>query len=134
MFLVVCEVIVRHKDGTFLLMQRDTVKHMGGRWELSAGGAAQQGETPLEAARRELREETGIVSDSWEELGRVVHYRRHVFFVEFLCRTDCPKDSVTLQPGETMAYRWVTRAELQKMPQEELATLRRFMFLEGLER
>ncbi|MCA8961842.1 MAG: NUDIX hydrolase [Planctomycetes bacterium] len=35
------------------------------------GGMVDPGETPLEAARRELSEETGFVSDDWTELGRV---------------------------------------------------------------
>ena len=29
----VCEIIVRHTDGTYLLMQRDPRKHLGGMWE-----------------------------------------------------------------------------------------------------
>lgn len=54
-FHLVCEIIVRHEDGTYLLMQRDKKKHFGGMWEASAGGSALQGETPLECAVRELR-------------------------------------------------------------------------------
>ena len=37
-FHLVCEIIVRHTDGTYLLMQRDPQKHLGGMWEATAGG------------------------------------------------------------------------------------------------
>ena len=42
-------------------MQHDLRKHHGGEWEVTAGGSALQGENGLEAAIRELKEETGIV-------------------------------------------------------------------------
>ena len=57
---LVCDIIVRHTDGEYLLMQRDSRKHYGGMWEATAGGSALQGENPLDCAIRELREETGI--------------------------------------------------------------------------
>ena len=45
---LVCDVIVRHTDGEYLLMQRDSKKHYGGMWEATAGGSALQGEKPLD--------------------------------------------------------------------------------------
>ena len=47
---LVCEIIVKHTDGTYLLMQRDLNKHYGGMWEATAGGSAVAGENPLECA------------------------------------------------------------------------------------
>ena len=38
MYHLVCEVIVKHTDGTYLLMQRDKNKHYGEYWEATAGG------------------------------------------------------------------------------------------------
>ena len=73
---LVCDVIVRHADGVYLLMQRDPRKPWGGMWEATAGGSALAGETPLECAARELREETGIVSTDLRHLcGVFVRHR-----------------------------------------------------------
>lgn len=68
---LVVEVIVRHVDGTFLLVQRDHAKQIFPGWyEVSASGSALKGETAREAACRELAEETGITSGELSELGR----------------------------------------------------------------
>ena len=120
MFHIVSEVLVRHTDGTFLLMKRAPEKHFGGMWEATAGGSALQGETPLDCALRELREETGIVATELEELQLLRINKRRQFFADFLCVTDCDKDSVTLQAGETVDCRWVTKEELLAMPEGEL--------------
>lgn len=128
---LVCDVLVRHTDRSYLLMRRDPRKHYGGLWEATAGGSALRGETPLDCARRELREETGIRAEELRELGRVRSANTH--YVEFLCETDWPKDRVTLQEGETVAYRWVSREELIAMRKEELVTKRMQGFLTELQ-
>ena len=128
---LVCEVLVRHADGSYLLMRRDPRKHYGGLWEATAGGSALQGEAPLDCARRELREETGIRAEELQELGRVRSANTH--YVEFLCVTDWPKDGVTLQAGETVAYRWVSRTEFLSLRGEELVTKRMQGFLKEKE-
>lgn len=41
-------------------------------WEIIEGGS-DPGETPLEAAQRELREEAGLTAAKWEQLGDEIH-------------------------------------------------------------
>lgn len=131
-FHLVCEIIVKHKDGSYLIMQRDTRKHLGGMWEATAGGSALQGENPTTCARRELYEETGIVSDSLVEIGRVLHHEHKSFYVEYLCITDVDKNSIVLQEGETSDYKWITADELRRLSRDELATQRILNFIEEL--
>jgi 8-oxo-dGTP pyrophosphatase MutT (NUDIX family) len=126
------EIIVRHTDGNYLIMQRDMRKHLGGMWEATAGGSALQGEDPLACAKRELQEETGITSDKLVEIGRVLHYAHKTYYVDYLCVTDVDKNSVVLQDGETSAFKWVTAKELRGMSRDELATMRLLNFIKLL--
>ena len=48
-------------------MQRDPRKPWGGMWEATAGGSALAGETPLECAARELREEIETAEEEIRE-------------------------------------------------------------------
>lgn len=132
MYHLVCDIIVRHIDGSYLIMQRDARKHHGLMWEATAGGSALQGETPVQCAMRELREETGIVAESLQEVGRT--RERQSYYVEFLCVTDRPKNSVTLQEGETVAYKWITRQQLLDMDKDDLVTQRMEQFVKELKR
>lgn len=129
---LVPEIAVRHTDGTYLLMQRDSRKPYGNMWELSAGGSALQGEDPMTAAQRELYEETGIKSDDLVQIGRVVSAVYPTIYVEFLCETDMDKSAVTLQEGETVDFKWVAKEELLAMKSTELLTHRIQKFVDDL--
>ncbi len=108
----VTEILVVHRDGTVLLMQRDLQKPIHpGTWEASAGGSVIKGEDFLDGAKRELLEETGIHADTLTELYQDV--TADTIYRGYLCVTDVPKDSITLQEGETIAYRWVRLPELR---------------------
>ena len=107
---LVCEILVRHIDGDYLLMQRDFCKpNYGGYFEATAGGSALKGEDVLTCAERELFEETGIVSDLFEIIGK--HISCDTIYYSFLCVTDCNKSAITLQEGETMSYKWISEKE-----------------------
>ncbi|MBE5779198.1 MAG: NUDIX domain-containing protein [Clostridiales bacterium] len=106
---LVCDVLVRHRDGDFLLMQRDYAKpNYGGKYEATAGGSALKGESELECAKRELLEETGLCAESLEEFGRYIS--KDTIYVSYLGTVDCDKASVTLQPGETISYKWISES------------------------
>lgn len=107
-----CEVLVRHTDGDYLLMQRDFSKpNYPGYFEASAGGSALKGETALECARRELQEECGITRGDFEPIGDYDSVEDQTLFSAFLCTTDWDKSAICLQEGETIAYKWVSEAE-----------------------
>jgi len=101
-------------------------------WEATAGGSALKGEGALACAIRELREETGIESEALTEVGRVVNDHNHTIYVEFLCVTDCEKERVTLQEGETSAFKWVAKDKLISMKKDELVTERMQRFVDEL--
>jgi len=124
MYHLVCEIIVKHNDGTYLLMQRDFEKHLGGMWELTAGGSAMTNETPIECAIRELREETGIESSNLKEIRRIVHDGHRSLYVEYFCITDWDKNAVILQEGEPVDYKGVDKPELLKMGMDAMASSR----------
>lgn len=107
---LVSEVLVRHTDGDYLLMQRDTKKpNWGGYFEATAGGSAVKGEDADACAIRELYEETGIKPLSCEEIG--VYISNHTIYHNYLSITDCDKNTVVLQDGETIFYKWISEQE-----------------------
>lgn len=110
---IVCEVLVKHEDGDFLLMQRDLNKEdYAGKYESTAGGSALKGETPDDCIKRELFEETGISANDFKLIG-VSNGSRSIFH-SYICKTNCKKDSIVLQKGETIAYKWVCKDEFLK--------------------
>ena len=109
---LVCEVLVRHIDGSYLCMIRSRQKPNYPLYpECTAGGSALMGESPLDCIRRELREETGIEWDDFEEVNVTVRECYATIFHSYICTVDWPKDAITMQEGETEGYQWLSEEE-----------------------
>lgn len=89
-------------DGQMLVMRNS---YGWKRWTFP-GGKIDRGESPIEAARRETIEETGIVPISLKQIGEFVsraEYKRDNIFV-FLAEAD--HDELKIDPFEVEEARW----------------------------
>ncbi len=84
-------------------------------WELPAG-KVDEGETPLEAAKRELIEETGYTAERWEPLASYfpspgfLEEHMHLFLAEGL-----QKGTATPMDDERIETRWFGREEVNRL-------------------
>lgn len=102
-------------DGRILVTKRHPAKAWGGYWEITGGGVL-KGETPLQGAFRELREETGI---QVSELIPIYVERRMgidtypTIYHNFLAVFDPDTQPVRLQESETVDYRLLPYADFK---------------------
>lgn len=88
-------------------------------WEIIEGGAA-EGETPLAAARRELREEAGLIAGSWQQLGSPI-YLSNCFSNEqatIFLATDLSQVDAEPEGTEVLTVRLVPFADALRMVEE----------------
>lgn len=84
-------------------------------WEIPEGGVP-LGETPLEGARRELQEETGIEASTWQEIGRS-HLSNSISdeLAVFFLATGLTEGSANPDGTEALDVRWLPFDEVLAM-------------------
>lgn len=112
---LVVEVLVQHKDGTYLLVKQDEQADVyPGYEDFGISGNVLKGETALYGAHRKLQESTGIKADRLKLLYHLISEAQHAIYYGYLCVTNCSKDSVNIPEGGAPMCRWVSEEELLK--------------------
>ena len=118
---VVVEIYAITTDGRVLVTKRHPDTHWRNHWE-PTGGASLKGETPVEGALRELREETGIRVAA-EQLHPVyVQARKERSAAIFHCFAaffDPQEQTIRLQEGETVDYQLLPYEEFKQFVRTE---------------
>lgn len=108
-------------SGKILLLKRsDKSKHSAGVWE-TVGGRLEFGETPEEAIRREIDEETSLTVDNIELLYAEPYYMdedTEVIVLCYICDLDKDSSKKVIISKEHSDYMWVNIDELKKKIQK----------------
>ena len=107
---LVAEIYPVTRDGRVLVTKRHPDKSWGGYWEITGGGV-RKGETPLEGARRELREEAGLTVQDLRPV--YVQTRGDTIYHCFLAVFDPAEQAIRLQEGETVDWRLLPYGEFK---------------------
>ena len=100
--------------GHFLLTRRAKGKSFAGTWE-NSGGAAQAGETSLQAIARERYEETGIQADQEEFELLATDLEWNIFYDHYCLKKHIPLNRIVLQQGETDNVMWASFGKVHWM-------------------
>ena len=106
---------IMNSEGKFLMQKRSPNKNTFPNMWSTTGGGVDSGETPLQGALRECKEELGIdISESNIEL--ILSFKRKYDFVDvWLAKLDINIDDIILQEEEVTAVKWCSIEEIRSM-------------------
>jgi len=101
-----------YRRSRWLVAKRSDDCHLGGLWEFP-GGKCEPGETPIQAALRELREECGIEAEARKVMPafECEYEDRRVSITPVVCEWK----SGEARPIASDECRWATLAELRRL-------------------
>lgn len=104
-----------NNEGKFLMQKRSKYKKsFAGKWS-QTGGAVDEGETPLQGALRECKEELGLDIPK-KEIELILSFKREYDFVDvWLVRKNIDIKKLKLQEEEVEEVKWVSKEEIEKM-------------------
>lgn len=107
--------IILNKKGEFLL-QKKTLDYewFPGEWGFFGGGM-EEGETPKEAIKRELLEESGIEFNEIEFFGKETSNLKGHNFEESMFITKFEKDLSNIRLGEGAGFAFFDKTELENL-------------------
>lgn len=110
---------IMNSKGELLIQKRTPTKKLyPNLWSITSGGT-DVGETTLDTAYREVKEELGINLKP-EELELMMSYKRNHDFVDvYLARKDIELEEITMQKEEVADVKWVSKEELENLIKKE---------------
>lgn len=116
----VVHVCVFNAAGELLIQQRSAEKRAYPlRWDVSAAGGVDAGETSRQAAEREIREELDYPLDLTGVRPVLTVNFPGGFDDFFVAEREIPLDSLTLQKEEVCAVAWVSLEEAERMVEDK---------------
>lgn len=122
---LVSRVVLTDGNDNFLLQKRAKDMRMyPDCWDISAAGHVDEGETPEQAAKRELREEIGLDIDlqfiaTYYDSLKIKFYNMVFKSYSYIYSAKVDKNKIKIQaePTEVAYTQWFSRSEVEKLIQ-----------------
>lgn len=120
-FHIIVETLIKHTDGTYLVMQRAfTKKEYPGKYEGSCGGSVLAGESKEEGAIREVFEESGLVINEVTPTYYFVEDDTQSIKQGYVALINNKDKRIKYRPDETINHKWLTLSELKAFVKSEI--------------